>query len=89
MLSESYNNIGDDEEVDGDDTEYTEDAIDNDFRIFRRLYKHESKIKCLFVFFYLHSGLFGTSSCFEFWWFELMVINVVFKFGPVELMVGL
>jgi hypothetical protein len=23
------------------------------------------------------------------WWFELMVINVVFKFGPVELMVGL
>jgi hypothetical protein len=33
--------------------------------------------------------IFGTSSCFEFWWFELMVINVVFKFGPVELMVGL
>ena len=30
-----------------------------------------------------------TSSCFEFWWFELMVINVVFKFGPVELIVGL
>ena len=29
------------------------------------------------------------TSCFEFWWFELMVINVVFKFGPVELMVGL
>jgi hypothetical protein len=25
----------------------------------------------------------------EFWWFELMVINVVFKFGPVELMVDL
>jgi hypothetical protein len=25
----------------------------------------------------------------EFWWFELTVINVVYKFGPVELMVGL
>jgi hypothetical protein len=33
--------------------------------------------------------IFGTSSCFEFWWFELMVINVVFQFGPVELMVGM
>jgi hypothetical protein len=33
--------------------------------------------------------IFGTSSCFEFWWFELMVINAVFKFGLVELMVGL
>ena len=33
--------------------------------------------------------IFGTSSCFEFWWFELLVINVVFKFRPVELMVGL
>ena len=29
-------------------------------------------------------------SCFEFWWCNyFMVINVVFKFGPVELMVGL
>jgi hypothetical protein len=27
--------------------------------------------------------------CLYKWWFELMVINVVFKFGPVELMVGL
>jgi hypothetical protein len=38
--------------VDNDDMEYTEDAIDNMI-----LNKHESKIKCLFVFFYLHSGL--------------------------------
>jgi hypothetical protein len=30
--------------------------------------------------------IFGTSSCFEFWWFNyFMVINVVFKFGPVEI----
>jgi hypothetical protein len=34
------------------------------------------------------SIIFGTSSYFELWWFELMVIIVVFKFGPVELMVG-
>jgi hypothetical protein len=34
-----------------------------------------------------YKSIFGTSSCFEFWWFELMVINVVF--GPVELMMGL
>jgi hypothetical protein len=28
--------------------------------------------------------IFGTSSCFELWWFELMVINAVFKFRPIE-----
>jgi hypothetical protein len=33
--------------------------------------------------------IFGTSSLFEFWWFEIMVINVVFKFGPGELIMGL
>jgi hypothetical protein len=40
------------EEVDSDDMEYTEDAIDNMILEFSGdLYKHESKIKCLFVFF--------------------------------------
>ena len=52
----SYNNIGCDddqeEEVDSDDMEYTEDAIDNMILEFSGdLYRHESKIKCLFVFF--------------------------------------
>jgi hypothetical protein len=28
--------------------------------------------------------IYGTSSCFEFWWFELMVNNVIFKFVPVD-----
>jgi hypothetical protein len=51
-----YNNIGCDddqeEEVDSDNMEYTEDAIDNMILEFSGdLYKHESKIKCLFVFF--------------------------------------
>jgi hypothetical protein len=45
--------------VDSDDMKYTEDAIDNMILEFSGdLYKHESKIKCLFgFFFYLHSGL--------------------------------
>jgi fructose-1,6-bisphosphatase len=39
--------------------------------------------------FILDSCTHSTSSSYEFWRFELMVINVVFKFGLVELMVGL
>ena len=39
--------------MDSDDMEYTEDAIDNMILEFSGdyKYKHESKVKCLFVFF--------------------------------------